>query len=215
MVPYRAGMPGHSNIVHYGQDVSGTQLAGTANSGAFIALTCPHCGKSVMGAVVAHTQSEAPQVSWIRCTGCNSGVVHINGQVVPSPKVGEDVEGLPNDVAEAYDEARRTAGAGAFTSCELMCRKILMHIAVDKGDEEGKTFIAYLDFLKDSGYVTPPMIPWVDLIRSHGNLSTHRLQAASRERAMNTLTFTAQLLRLVYEMEHKAQMFVTPTSGAI
>lgn len=205
-------MPGHGNVTHYGQGVSGTQLAGTANAEAFEEIDCPHCGKSSMGAVIAQTV-ESVHVAWIRCTACSYGVVRNGNQLAPSSPIGEAIDGLPTDVAEAYEEARRTAGASAFTSCELICRKILMHIAVDKGDAEGKTFIAYLDFLKSTGYVTPPMMPWVDLIRTHGNLSTHRLQTASRERALNTLTFTAQLLRLVYEMEHKAQMFVTPTSG--
>jgi hypothetical protein len=165
-----------------------------------------------MGAVIGETD-EAPHVAWIRCTACDGGVV-MNGPVLsPSPRLGEDIDGLPTDVAEAYDEARRTAGTAAHTACELICRKILMHIAVDKGDAEGKTFVAYLDYLKGSGYVTPPMMAWVDLIRSHGNLSTHRLQTASQERALNTLAFTAQLLRLVYEMEYKAQQFITPGPG--
>src|SRR5690349_15797750 len=99
-------MPGHSNITHYGQGVSGTQLAGTANGDAFAALVCPYCGKTVMGAVIAHTNpSEGRRVAWIRCTSCDLGVVDNAGQIAPSPKIGEDVEGLPNDVAEAYEEA--------------------------------------------------------------------------------------------------------------
>ncbi|WP_442930605.1 DUF4145 domain-containing protein [Micromonospora sp. NBC_00421] len=127
----------------------------------------------------------------------------------PATLAGEAVEGLPTEVGAAYLEARETAGSGAFTSCELMCRKILMHIAVDKGAQEGKTFVEYLDHLTTTGYITPPMRPWLDLIRTHGNLSTHRLEAASKERALNTLAFTTQLLRLVYEMEHRAQSHVT------
>jgi hypothetical protein len=137
-------------------------------------------------------------------------MVENQAELAPAALIGENIDGLPGDVRAAYEEARKTAGVAAYTSSELMCRKILMHIAVDKGADEGKTFVAYLDFLKSTGYVTPPMAPWVDLIRSHGNESTHRLQPASRERAMNTLAFTAQLLKLVYEMDHRAQQFVTP-----
>jgi len=88
-----------------------------------------------------------------------------------------------------------------------------MHIAVDKGDEEGKSFVAYLDFLKSSGYITPPMMDWVDLIQKNGNSSTHRLQPASQERALSTLAFTSQLLKLVYEMANKAQQYVTPAAA--
>ena len=206
------GMPGHTRVTHYGESHYGTQLAGVGNEAAFITIKCPLCNANVVGAVVAESNDQ-PRVQWIRCTGCDRGVVANEGALSPSPKIGEEVTGLPADVADAYDEARRTAGAAAYTACELICRKILMHIAVDKGDSEGKGFVEYLDFLKNTGYLTPAMLPWADLIRTHGNQSTHRLQAASKDRALNTLAFTAQLLRLVYEMEYKAQMYVTPVPG--
>ncbi|EEF78683.1 hypothetical protein MDMS009_2856 [Methylophaga thiooxydans DMS010] len=32
----------------------------------------------------------------------------------------------------------------AYTAAELICRKILMHVAADKGADEGKSFAAYL-----------------------------------------------------------------------
>ncbi|MGW3613753.1 DUF4145 domain-containing protein [Micromonospora sp. NPDC005163] len=128
----------------------------------------------------------------------------------PATVEGEPVDGLPDEVATAYEESRQTAGSGAYTSCELMCRKILMHVAADKGAPEGKSFVEYVDYLGSTGYVTPPMRPWLDLIRTHGNHSTHRLEAASRERALNTLAFTTQLLRLVYEMDYRARQYLSP-----
>jgi Domain of unknown function (DUF4145) len=207
-------MPGHGNIIHFMGNAPNSSAANVADANATRTMICPHCGNSVMAAVIAQTHAEAPAVAWLRCASCNSGAVDNNGRLWPSPMVGEAVDGLPAEVAAAYEEARKTAGVGAYTSCELMCRKILMHIAVDKGASEGENFITYLDFLKTSGYITPPMVPWVDLIRTHGNASTHRLQAASEERAMNTLSFTSQLLRLVYEMEHRALRYVGPTPTA-
>jgi hypothetical protein len=98
-------------------------------------------------------------------------------------------------------------GVGAFTAAELICRKLLMHIAVDKGAKAGETFIAYLNFLEKAGYVTPPMKGWVDLIRQHGNLATHELPAPDQQQAESTVMFTAELLRLVYEMEHVARRY--------
>lgn len=132
--------------------------------------------------------------------------------MAPAALAGEQVEGLPPDIEAAYMEARETAGIDAYTSCELMCRKILMHIAADKGAPEGKTFVEYLDYIEGTGYITPPMRPWLELIRQHGNMSTHRLAPASEERARSTLSFTAQLLKLVYEMEHKALRVMTGPS---
>jgi hypothetical protein len=48
---------------------------------------------------------------------------------------------------------------------------------------------------------------WVGLIREHGNRATHRLEAPDQGRAESTLMFTAELLRLVYEMEHLARKY--------
>ncbi len=54
---------------------------------------------------------------------------------------GPDIAGLPKDVEEAYNEARRCIGVKGFTAVELLCRKILMHVAVEKGAPQGETFV--------------------------------------------------------------------------
>ncbi|MEH1166741.1 DUF4145 domain-containing protein [Micromonospora sp. CPCC 205539] len=202
-------MAGHNGIAHFSVSARDVKNYDISHENSVIVYRCPHCGSKTNAAVIAHTTGNNEFVGWSRCLGCGKGVVHNNGTMSPSTLAGEVVEGLPIEVEAAFLEARQTAGSGAFTSCELMCRKILMHIAADKGAQEGKTFVEYLDHLTTTGYITPPMRPWLDLIRTHGNLSTHRLEAASQERALNTLAFTTQLLRLVYEMEHRAQSHVT------
>jgi hypothetical protein len=102
----------------------------------------------------------------------------------------------------------------AFTASELICRKILMHVGVEKGAKEGLQFAEYLGHLEAAGYVTPPMKPWVDLIRRHGNQATHRLDPVTRDRAEGTLMFTAELLRLTYEMAHMAARYSEPEQAA-
>lgn len=82
-----------------------------------------------------------------------------------------------------------------------------MHVAVDKGAKEGDSFASYLSFLETAGFVTPPMKGWVDLIRQHGNNATHKLPASDRGRAESTVMFTAELLRIVYEMEFMASKY--------
>ncbi|WP_081443642.1 DUF4145 domain-containing protein [Methylophaga thiooxydans] len=61
--------------------------------------------------------------------------------------------------------------------------------------------------LEEQGYVTSPMKGWVDLIRQHGNKSTHKLDSPEKKRAQSTVMFKAELLRLVYEMEFMANKF--------
>jgi hypothetical protein len=181
---------------------------------AFFATTCGHCGRQVSADVVAYTKSSRdgrPSIRWMQCPHCEMGLVK-NGarSTLPAATPGEPLEGLPDDVEAAYTEARKCLSVDAFTGCELLCRKILMHAAVDKGAKEGENFTTYIDFLKGAGYTTPPMEAWVDYIRKHGNLATHEIAAPEQQRAAGTLEFTAELLRVIYEMEFKAAKFAPP-----
>ncbi len=103
-----------------------------------------------------------------------------------------------------------------YVSQRLHCvrthiEKILIHIAVDKGAKEGENFTAYLSFIESQGYITTPMKGWVGLIRQHGNDATHRLANPDKARAESTVMFTAELLRLVYEMEYIAKNYAKST----
>lgn len=176
----------------------------------WFSYTCAHCGERVSGVVAAtyHVEPTVAPVKWLRCPSCaNGSVLALDGNVYPGVPFGPDVEGLPNEVQEAYKEARRCMSVNALTSCESMCRKILMHVAVEKGAKEGKPFTDYLSHLETQGYITPPMKGWVDLIRQHGNKAAHRLDPPDRNRAESTLMFTAELLRLIYEMEYMAKRY--------
>ncbi|MGH2396665.1 MAG: DUF4145 domain-containing protein [bacterium] len=131
----------------------------------------------------------------------------ITATVVPAVQAGPIVEGLPDPVKEVYDEARRCIGVKAFTAAELLCRKILMHVAVEKGASEGHPFAHYLAFLLTNGYIPSQAQQWVDVIRQHGNDSAHGLVPPNADRAQGTLELTAILLRMVYELEYKAKKF--------
>jgi hypothetical protein len=186
----------------------GIEYSGFDNKPRWEPYACPHCSQSVSGMVIAWFPGH-PSCTWLLCPACDKGAVRVEGTLHPSPLFGPVIDGLPGQVADAYDEARACMGVGAFTAAELICRKILMHIAVDKGAKAGEAFMAYLDFLEKAGYVTPPMKGWVDLIRQHGNLATHELPAPDEQQAESTVMFTAELLRLVYEMEHMARRYAS------
>jgi hypothetical protein len=79
-----------------------------------------------------------------------------------------------------------------------------MHVACEKGAEEGKTFEFYINYLETLGYITPPIKKWVEIIRKQGNQATHKLQKSDLPFATGILNFTAQLLRIIYEMEFLA-----------
>lgn len=172
---------------------------------------CGYCGTKVSGAVISSYEwserRDNNHIKWLLCTNCALGSVWVSGYQYPGVLFGPEIEGLPEDVSAAYDEARSCMSVNAHAAAELVCRRILVHVAVEKGSKEGLTFTAYLSHLEAEGYITPPMKVWVELIRKHGNKSTHELEAPSRQRAESTVMFTAELLRLVYEMNHMASRF--------
>jgi len=167
-----------------------------------IPIKCGHCQRDISGYVVAEYPQTDPPVAWIMCPICSHGSVKDrDGLTYPGPKFGDNLKGLPADIDDAYNEARNCISVGAYSACTLICRKILMHIAVDKGDTEGKKFVEYIDYLKTSDYVTSAMDDWVDKIREGGNDSTHKIPPASEDKAKNILLFIIQMLRNVYEMQ--------------
>lgn len=184
----------------------------TSVSQAWYNFLCGHCETKVTGLVVAAYPEVNGPVRWLFCPNCRNGSIITNaGMTLPHSSFGPTVQGLPNDIQNAYDEARACFSIKAYTSCELMCRKILMHVGVEKGYPEGKPFVEYIDHIQGQGYITPVMKDWVDLIRKHGNTSTHKLQPTDALRAESTLMFTAELLKLIYEMEHIGKKY-TPQS---
>lgn len=173
---------------------------------------CGHCNRPVSGFVVAtYHDLSFSGIKWLLCTNCGCGSVFSNNTIYPGKYFGPEIEGLPPNVEKAYLEARRCMSVDAFTACELISRTILMHVAVEKGAREKETFSSYLTFLSEKGYITPPMAEWVDLIRQHGGKATHLIEQPDPERAECTLMFTAELLRLIYEMEYLARRY-TPKS---
>ena len=103
---------------------------------------CAHCGRDVTGAVLASVgSSSGTYIRWLQCSHCHHPAVQDEDNTyLPGKMFGPVLEGLPAEVDRAYDEVRRCMAANAFTAAEALCRKILMHIAVDKGAEEGGSF---------------------------------------------------------------------------
>jgi len=159
---------------------------GSINPGAFVAI-CPHCSfptyLSLMG-----------------------------GVQVPGVRAGNEVSGIDEQsVLALYNEARDCTGMGANTAAVLGCRKILMHVAVSKGAEEGGSFLGYVDFLAKKGYVPPDGQDWVDHIRKVGNQANHEISIATADTAQELLSFVEMLLKFVYEFPHRIRSKQPPS----
>lgn len=131
------------------------------------------------------------------------GSVQNDDALIPPSQVFSDIPNLPPGIAELYDEGRSSFGAYAYTGCEMVCRKILMNAAVNKGAEKNKTFVYYVDHLESNGYVTPLLKEMAVTIRRNGNKATHEIDPSDRKRAEHMLKFTRRILDTIYGAEHE------------
>lgn len=169
-----------------------------------VKYTCSFCGNQVAsnrGLAAISSLSRALSAYACICHHCQE-VTYIDwrGTQHPGVKRGRPVDHIDEEpVQMLYEEARAAAGAGAYTSCVLACRKLLMHIAVAKGAKEGETFLKYVEFLNAKHFIPPDAKEWVDQIRQTGNEANHAIVIMDEAAAEELLSFSEMLLKLVYE----------------
>lgn len=165
------------------------------------AWTCGYCGCKVGGNQGYQNESE-DKVIYI-CPRCSNPTAFIEDEgtllQIPQPAIGNEISKLPSDISDLYNEIRRCVQYTAYTSAILSMRKLLMHIAVEQGANEGLTFIQYVEFLSDRGWIPPNGKQWVDKIRRAGNEANHEIKIESEREAKQLLDFVSMLLRFVYE----------------
>ena len=72
----------------------------------------------------------------------------------PGALFGDAVSDIPDKaVEELYDEARRAYSSRSYTAAVLVCRKLLMHIAVAKGAAAEQNFVFYVEYLANNHYI--------------------------------------------------------------
>jgi len=116
---------------------------------------------------------------------------------------GNDVNSVPEKVYELYNEARKCVAVFAYTASVLICRKLLMNLAVSQGADENLRFIEYVDYLADNGFVPPNGKGWVDHIRKKGNEATHEIVLMNQEDAHELISFSEMLLKFIFEFPAK------------
>jgi hypothetical protein len=175
-----------------------------------IRYMCGYCGTDTAPANGYYTgrDNTGHQGYVLLCTNCNypTFIDVVNDKITsttPAAKMGKEVDGLSPKVEKLYDEARLCTSAGAYTAGVLTCRKILMHVAVEKGAPSNKGFIEYVEYLADKNYIPHDGRDWVDYIRTKSNEANHEIQVMGAEDAEDLITFTEMLLRLVYEFKNR------------
>lgn len=127
------------------------------------------------------------------------------GKQYPGAAFGDPVGDLPPEVKSLYEEARSAMTVNGFTAAVLICRKLLMHLAVENGAAPDQSFLQYVQYLTDKGFVPPNGKGWVDHIRRKGNEANHEIKILSEQDAKDLITFSEMLLKFVYEFPAKIQ----------
>lgn len=145
------------------------------------------------------------------CPHCtNPTFFHSYSTQVPDVRPGNDVEDVPDDVNDLYDEGRSCVAACAYTASVLASRKLLMNIAVSRGAKEGLRFVEYVEYLANNNYVPPDGKDWVAHIRGKGNEATHEIAMMQREDAVELITLSEMLLKFIYEFPARVKAKKSP-----
>jgi hypothetical protein len=91
----------------------------------------------------------------------------------------------------------------AFTPAVLACRKILMHVAVEKGAKKGESFVSYVNYLDSAGYIPPDGNAWVERLKTKGNEADHEIVIMTHDDAKLLLDFAEMLLKSMYEFPER------------
>lgn len=123
-----------------------------------------------------------------------------DGSSHPGAPPGETVHGIPDDIGLIYEEARRSLGVGAYNGTAMLCRAIVVNIAITEGAPDGWPFSKYLEHLAIEGMLPRKAKPWVSRIRRSDALRDGgKLPHIERQQATDLLTFVEFLLRFNYE----------------
>jgi DNA-directed RNA polymerase subunit RPC12/RpoP len=159
---------------------------------------CGYCGKNV-GPDKGYFSQVNPNLRIYVCSFCQKPTYFHGNEQTPGVAYGNEVDKLSDAVGALYRESRNCMAVSAYTAAILGCRKLLMHVAVEKGAPSNQPFVSYVEYLASNHYVPPGSGAWVDHIRKKGNEANHEITIMSKGDAEELITFVEMLLKLVYE----------------
>jgi hypothetical protein len=173
-------------------------------------FTCGYCGKEIGTNHGYYYNSSNPYIKIYICTNCGSPTFFDEHNIQhPGAFLGRNIEKLPNDISEIYQEIRESIKCSSYTAAILLGRKLIMHLAVNVANaKEGKTFVEYIDDLKSAGYVPPNGEFWINNIKKLGNEKNHEIKIGTSDEATKILKFIEILLIFVYEFSQEKEEIV-------
>lgn len=118
---------------------------------------------------------------------------------IPAPGFGENFKKLPTDTGALYEEMQRASSVNSHTLCVMAARKLLMHIAVEKGASTNLSFAEYVQWFVDNNYAPPNSKTWIDKIRQKGNEANHEIVIMDASQAQEIIKLCELLITFIYE----------------
>src|SRR2546423_15102488 len=113
---------------------------------------CGYCGENISSFQGFHTSGGTPTTAYIYiCHVCMRPTFFFQNEQSPGSTFGTEVKHLQRDVEALYRQARDCMSVSAFTAAVLLCRKILMNVAVDLVAQTNLNIINYVKYLSDPG----------------------------------------------------------------
>lgn len=167
--------------------------------------------------VVTNSQSAHREWSWLVCPRC-AGVVSVETQygapailkTVPEKRENLDVEHLPADVEEYYQNAVTALNAGIPSSSAVELRRTLEAAAKHQGVEE-RTLVKAVQKLVELGLITKSFESVLSHVRKIGNQGAHATDEQLTETEVRSaMDFTTQVLRNLFEVPERLKLIQEP-----
>lgn len=119
-----------------------------------------------------------------------------------------DVDGVPDHVARAYEQATRSFGAALYEPCVIMCRKCLEGICASLG-ASGHNLRNKLADLSKKNIIDSKLYKWADHLRAIGNDAAHDLSIIiEKDDARDAVDFVEAILLNVFSLNTKFDAFM-------
>lgn len=117
------------------------------------------------------------------------------------------LDGVPNMIKSAYDQAARSFSASLSEPCVLMCRKCL-EMTCNNFGAKGRDLSSKLQGLFDGGHIDNRLLGWAHEIRLLGNEAAHAPGTKVTKRdARDVLDFTEAILIYVFSLASRFNAF--------
>jgi Domain of unknown function (DUF4145) len=186
-------------------------LQGQAFKPVSVPYKCHGCQLKVQGRILAamnfqdQENKKVGQVCWCICYECSQPTILIRDgrQFVtaqhPCPLEFSSDKRWPADLIHLFDEASTAFSAGAFTACAMVCRKMLMVCAWDRGETDPKkNFAQNVDYICDSVLSYPAAKKSITSIRNIGNEANHKVDFVTKENARRSMEIISYMLNMIY-----------------